>query len=134
MKAVDTSVAVAAFGDWHRLNGAACAVLDQGALIPAHALLETYSVLTGFPPPYRAAPQIVVDWLENRFDEVIAPPDIAAHRELIRAVAAAGRAGGSIYDALVAMTANATGAVLITADRRAAAVYDLIGVEREFLV
>jgi hypothetical protein len=35
---------------------------------------------------------------------------------------------------LVAMTARATGAVLITADRRAAAVYDLIGVEREFLV
>jgi hypothetical protein len=134
MKAVDTSVAVAAFGDWHRLNGAACAVLDRGALIPAHALLETYSVLTGFPPPYRAAPQIVVDWLDHRFKEVIAPPDVAAHRELVRTIAAAGRAGGSIYDALVAMTARATGAVLITADRRAAAVYDLIGVEREFLV
>jgi hypothetical protein len=50
MKAVDASVAVAAFGDWHRLNGAARAVLDRGATIPAHALLETYSVLTEFPP------------------------------------------------------------------------------------
>jgi hypothetical protein len=60
-------VAVAAFGDWHRLNGAACAALDRGALIPAHALLETCSVLTGFPPPYRAAPEIVVDWLDDGF-------------------------------------------------------------------
>jgi predicted nucleic acid-binding protein len=134
MKAVDTSIAVAAFGDWHSLNGAACAVLDRGALIPTHALLETYSVLTGFPPPYRAAPQLVVDWLDHRFHDVLAPPEIDAHRELLRTLAAAGRAGGAVYDALVALTAKAAGAVLITADRRAAAVYDLIGVEREFLV
>jgi hypothetical protein len=134
MNAVDTSVAVAAFGDWHRLNGAACAVLDRGAFIPAHAMLETYSVLTGFPPPYRAAPQIVADWLNDRFDDVIAPPGIEAHRELIRILSAAVRSGGAIYDALVALTAKATDAVLITADHRAAAVYDLIGVRRQFLV
>jgi|SRR5215218_2998665 len=133
MKAVDTSVAVAAFGDWHRLNGAACELLDQGVLIPAHALLETYSVLTGFPPPYRAAPKIVMKWLNDRFDNVLTPPDIAAHHELIRTLARAGRRGGVVYDALVAMTAKNSGAALITADRRAAAVYDLIGVQRQFL-
>ncbi len=49
MIAVDSSVAVAAFGDWHRLNDTARAVLDEDAVLPAHALLETYSVLTGFP-------------------------------------------------------------------------------------
>ena len=53
MIAVDTSVAVAAFGEWHELNARAVEVLDQGAALPAHALLETYSVLTGFPPPHR---------------------------------------------------------------------------------
>jgi predicted nucleic acid-binding protein len=133
MKAVDTSIAVAAFGEWHRLNGAACAVLDQGPFIPTHALLETYSVLTGFPPPYRAAPQLVVNWLDARFPDVMAPPEPDAHRELIRTLAASGRVGGAVYDALVALTAKAAGAVLITADRRAAAVYELIGVERQFL-
>lgn len=51
MIAVDASVAVAAFGDWHRGNPEACAVLDEGAALPAHALLETDSVLTGFPTP-----------------------------------------------------------------------------------
>lgn len=48
MTAVDSSVAIAAFGEWHVLNAAACSVLDQGAAIPAHALIGTYSVLTGF--------------------------------------------------------------------------------------
>lgn len=59
MTAVDSSVAVAAFGEWHVLNEPARAVLDEGAALPAHALLETYSVLTGFPPPHRAAPELV---------------------------------------------------------------------------
>ena len=35
MIAVDTSVAVAAFGEWHRLNAPARAVLDEGAALPA---------------------------------------------------------------------------------------------------
>jgi hypothetical protein len=42
MKAVDSSIAVAAFGEWHELNVSARRVLDGGAALPAHALLETY--------------------------------------------------------------------------------------------
>ena len=74
MIAVDSSVAIAAFGGWHVLNAQASAVLDEGAAIPAHALIETYSVLTAFPPPHRAPPGLVEAWLDDRLPVVLPPP------------------------------------------------------------
>ncbi|MGH8776845.1 MAG: PIN domain-containing protein [Jiangellaceae bacterium] len=133
MIAVDSSVAIAAFGDWHRLNDPARAVLDEGAALPAHALLETYSVLTGFPPPHRAAPDLVTTWLDDRFDHVLPPPTSAEHRTLVRTLASAGRIGGVTYDALVGLTAKVAGAVLVSADSRALAAYELVGVEVRYL-
>ncbi|CAN5262601.1 type II toxin-antitoxin system VapC family toxin [soil metagenome] len=129
MIAVDTSVAIAAFGDWHRLNESARAVLDEGAALPAHAMLETYSVLTGFPPPHRAAPDLVDTWLDDRFPAILPPPPPQEQRALVRRLASTGRIRGAVYDALVALTARLAGAVLVTADARAAVTYDLIGVE-----
>lgn len=129
MIAVDSSVAIAAFGEWHELNEPACAVLDEGAVIPIHALLETYSVLTGFPRPHRAAPSLVDTWLEDRFRAVLPPPGADAQRELVRILAGEGRVGGAIYDALVALTVKTAGAALVTADRRARSIYELVGVE-----
>lgn len=129
MIAVDSSVAIAAFGDWHVLNTQASSVLDEGAAIPAHAMVETYSVLTGFPPPYRAAPALVEAWLDDRFPVVLEPPPSGELRGLVRIMAREGRAGGAIYDALVALTAKLQGAILVTADHRAAATYKLVGVE-----
>jgi predicted nucleic acid-binding protein len=134
MIAVDSSVAIAGFGDWHELNERACSVLDEGVAIPAHAMLETYSVLTGFPPPHRAAPALVDSWLDDRFAVILPPPGADEQRDLVRRLAGAGRMGGAVYDALVALTARLAGAVLVTADARAAAVYELIGVEVRHLV
>ena len=133
MIAVDSSVAIAAFGAWHELNAVACSVLDEGAAIPAHALIETYSVLTGFPPPHRAPLGLVDEWLDSRFPSVLATPGPSEQRELIRVMARDGRAGGAIYDALVGLTAKLHGAALVTADRRAAQTYELIGVEVRWL-
>lgn len=48
---------------------------------------------------------------------------------LVRLLTSAGRAGGAVYDGLVAMTAKLAGAVLVTADERATPVYELVGVE-----
>lgn len=133
MIAVDSSVAVAAFGEWHRLNPAACEVFDDGAALPAHALLETYSVLTGFPPPHRAAPDLVDAWLDDRVSDVLAPPSPSQQRSLVTALAAAGRIGGAVYDGLVGLTAHLAGAELITADARAVATYELVGVPLRLL-
>ena len=133
MKAVDSSIAVAAFGEWHELNVLARRVLDCGAALPAHALLETYSVLTGFPPPYRASPGLVAEWLDSRFPLVLPPPEIDQQRDLIRRLAGEGRTGGAVYDSLVALTAKLGNATLITADQRAVGTYELVGVDVELL-
>lgn len=126
-------MAVAAFGAWHELNASACTVLDGGAAIPAHALIETYSVLTGFPPPHRAPPGLVDEWLDSRFPTVLAAPGPSEQREVVRVMARSGRGDGAIYDALVGLTAKLHGALLVTADRRAAQTYELIGVEVRWL-
>ena len=128
MIAVDTSVAVAAFGEWHELNQLAIDVLDQGAALPAHALLETYSVLTGFPPPHRAPPSVVITWLEGRFETILPSPGIDEQRDLVRRLTVLGRTGGAVYDALVGLTAQLAGATLVTADRRAVPIYEALGV------
>ena len=129
MRAVDTSVAVAAFGAWHQLNDQARTVLDEGAAVAMHVVLETYSVLTGFPPPYRAPPALVDEWLNDRFAEILAPPDTQQQRTMISRLASAGRIGGSVHDGLIALTTLLAGRVLVTADERAVPVYDLLGVE-----
>jgi predicted nucleic acid-binding protein len=47
----------------------------------------------------------------------------------VRRLAATGHIGGAVYDAVVALTAKLGGAVLVTADIRAARIYDLVGVQ-----
>lgn len=133
MIAVDTSVAVAALGEWHELHRRAVDVLDAGPAVPVHALLETWSVLTGFPPPHRAPMEVVREWLEDRFKVVLDPPEVEEQRALVRQMAELGRPGGAIYDALIGLTARRAGATLISADRRAAAIYDLLEVPFEML-
>lgn len=133
MIAVDSSVAIAAFGEWHVLNEAAAGILAEGAAIPAHALLETYSVLTGFPPPHRAPPELVDVWIDDRLGRILSPPTAEEQRHLVSRLARAGRSGGAVYDALVALTAQIAGATLVTADRRATGVYELVGVDVRFL-
>jgi predicted nucleic acid-binding protein len=131
--AIDSSVAIAAFGDWHALHDAAARIVEEEAALPAHALLETYSVLTSFPPPHRAPAAIVGAWLDDRFPLVLPPPGAEEQRELIRRLVQAGRIGGAVYDALVALTAKIAGATLATADRRAIPVYEIVGVEVRLL-
>jgi hypothetical protein len=71
--------------------------------------------------------------IDSRFPSVLAPPGPSEQRELIRVMARDGRARGAIYDALVGLTAKLHGAALVTADRRAAQTYELIGVEVRWL-
>jgi len=129
--ALDTSVVVAVFASWHEAHADAVSRLARRPRLPAHVLIETYSVLTRLPPPHRAASSIVVEFLERNFP---APPLALSgegHRSLVRLAATGTLTGGSIYDALVAATAKEADALLLTRDRRAAAVYDVVGVRYE---
>ncbi|HVM11878.1 MAG TPA: PIN domain-containing protein [Actinomycetota bacterium] len=133
MIALDTSVAVAAFAPWHTLHRDAVATLGEGARLPAHAALETFAVLTRLPPPHRAPAGAVSRWLAERFPApwlTLAP---AGYRRILEAVAGGGLGGGAIHDAALAATALEHGATLVSADRRAKPVYELIGVEVDYL-
>jgi predicted nucleic acid-binding protein len=133
VNAVDTSVAIPAFASWHRAHRSALEIVNAGALLPAHVAYETYSVLTRMPDPHRATPSSVMRFLNESFEDdwVILPA--AAMARLLSELADQGIRGGSTYDGLIGATARSVGATLITRDRRAKPIYDLLGVEVEFV-
>jgi predicted nucleic acid-binding protein len=132
--AFDTSIVVAAFASWHEGHQAAGEALAREPRLPAHVAVESMSVLTRLPHPHRVAAPIVADFLASRFPEPLLTLSAEATRTLLRNVAAAGIAGGAIYDALVAATAQEAGAVLLSRDRRAATTYERLGAAYELLL
>ena len=124
MRAVDTSVVVAAFASWHEHHDAARRVLDAGVRLIDHCALEAYSLLTRLPAPHRSPPLVVRDFLRARFPSPLLRLSAAGYRKFLLSLADRGVAGGSAYDALVAATAAASSAELVTCDRRAASVYE----------
>ena len=133
MIAVDTSVVVAAFASWHEGHIAAAALLSRKPKLPAHVLVEAYSVLTRLPPPHRAPGDIVAAFLARAFDGAPLSLKGASHRELVGRMARSGIVGGSIYDAVVAATAKQHRATLMTRDVRAMRIYEAVGVQFEYL-
>jgi predicted nucleic acid-binding protein len=128
MTVVDSSVAVAAFASWHEQHAAADRTVAGGVRLIAHCAVETFSVLTRLPPPHRARAELVRDFLAARFPEEYIGLDTAGHRALLSRLTELGITGGAAYDALVAATAAAADATLISCDRRAAATYERFGV------
>ena len=82
-----------------------------------HCALETYSVLTRLPPPHRCAAELVRDFLRARFVEPFLRMDRQLYKEFVLALPEHSVTGGGAYDALVAATAAAHSASLITCDR-----------------
>lgn len=134
MIAVDTSVAVPALSAGHPDHEAARAlVAAEQPVLPVHAAVETYAVLTRLPPPAGVAPAVAADVVGRNFAGRtigLAPRDVVA---LLAELGAAGVSGGATYDALIGATARKAGATLLTADRRAAGVYRRLGVAVRFL-
>ena len=133
MKAADTSLVVAAFASWHEHHAQARKALDGGLQLIDHCALETYSVLTRLPAPHRCAPSLARDFLRARFEQPFLRLDARAYREFVLSLPEHSVVGGSTYDALVAATAAAHSAILITCDRRAASVYESYGVRATFI-
>ncbi|MDX2223985.1 MAG: type II toxin-antitoxin system VapC family toxin [Rhodospirillaceae bacterium] len=133
MKTVDTSIVVAAFATWHADHQSARRAIDDGPRLVEHCAIESYSVLTRLPPPHRVAGTIVAAYLADRFPETFLrlTPDSA--KRMILSFPERGIAGGAVYDALIAATARAFDAELLTMDRRAMPVYERIGVRARLL-
>lgn len=126
MTALDTSVCVPALLAWHE-HHEACREVAAGASLPAHVVVESYSVMTRLPAPHRVdsttAEHLLRRWEGNAV--LVAPA--ALHRGLVQLVAHAGLEGGAVYDALVGLTAAEHDEVLLTRDRRAVQTYERLG-------
>lgn len=133
MRAADTSAVVAAFATWHESHDAARQALDTGLRLIEHCALETYSVLTRLPPPHRVQGSLVRDFLAARFPDPLLRLSPRSHREFVLQLPDHGVAGGAAYDALVAATAVAHDAELVTCDRRGLPVYEAYGVQIHFV-
>ncbi|MGC5584699.1 type II toxin-antitoxin system VapC family toxin [Ornithinimicrobium sp. W1665] len=129
----DTSVLVPAFLPFHERHRQALRGLGGAELdLPAHVLLETYSVLTRLPAPHRMAPAAVLAALQRVTGSTLTLPG-DGHLETVVALAAAGITGGAVYDGLVGMTAREHDRTLLTLDRRALPAYEAVGVRVRLL-
>jgi predicted nucleic acid-binding protein len=133
MKAVDSSVVIAAFASWHEHHAVARKALADRPRLIAHAAVESYSVLTRLPPPHRAQPSIVHAFITERFAEPFLTLSEAGYQELLATVAAGQILGGPAYDALIAFTAAEHQATLQSLDHRAAPTYEAVGATVEQL-
>ena len=132
MTAVDTSVVVAAFASWHEAHDQAVSAIRGDAVLPAHAAVETYSVLTRLPEPHRAHPALIAEYLRRQFPARLAMRS-ARQRRLVADLERLGISGGACYDAAIALTCADANEVLVTLNVRAAETYRRCGVEIQLL-
>lgn len=120
-----------ALAAWHDAHAVARRAAG-GAAVPAHVRLETYSVLTRFPPPHRLSPGVVGELLESWLSSNrMLVPSPGLTRAVVKRCSDRGIFGGAVYDALVGLTAAEAGATLLTRDQRAARTYERLEVAYE---
>lgn len=132
-RAIDTSVAVPLLVEAIESHRSLRAwSLDFRLSLSAHALVETYSVLTRLPGDTRVDPADAVLLIDDLFDS---PHSLASNaaETIHRTLAQARVAGGAAYDALVGLAAREAGLVLATRDARARPTYEAMGVTIEVL-
>jgi predicted nucleic acid-binding protein len=131
--ALDTSVCIPSLVSWHE-HHEVCRRAAAGARVPAHVLVESFSVLTRLPAPHRLDGDVVRRLLALRFpSSQVLPASSALQRSVVERLARLGVEGGAVYDGLVGLTAAQHHEVLLTRDRRAARTYELVGVRFELV-
>ncbi len=106
---------IAAVCGWHEHHAAAATEVEkrlargERMVLSAHALFESYAVLTRLPPPNRVAPADAYAVLSASFigGRRIIALEAAATSGLLKTLAREGVAGGRAYDALIAACARA---------------------------
>jgi hypothetical protein len=121
-------VVVAALAAWHDRHADAAAALAKVTALPAHVLVEAYSVLTRLPGGLAVPAAAAADVLEARFGDAPLRLGARERRRVVRTLADAGVRGGASYDGLVALEALAHDRTLLTLDERAQRTYARLGV------
>lgn len=124
--ALDSSCMVAALCDWQQQHAAAAREIErrkargERMAVLAHALAETYSVLTRLPSAYRFLPADAWTAIETNFlGATLTTLDAPTYLGVLRRLAEEGTGGGRTYDALIAAAAvNAKASVLLTLNAR----------------
>lgn len=129
----DTSVVVAAFGEWHEFFEPAAKALNGVDSLISHVELETYSVLTRLPGTAQAPRDLASDYLNRRFPGQRLQLNASQRKGIIKRFAELGIQGGATYDALIAACAETHNATLLTCDKRALNTYERFDIEVELL-
>jgi hypothetical protein len=114
-------VVIAALASWHEQHAPAAVALESVTALPAHALIEVYSVLTRLPAGLAVTAPVAAATLARRFPEP--PLELDDRGGLIGRLAGAGIFGGASYDGLVALEAAENDRTLLTLDGRAQQTY-----------
>lgn len=113
MIAIDSSVVIPLVSSWHAFHERANAALQnrKRLLLPLPVLMESYSVLTRLPSPYRVQGSAAYHALHQSFrDATIVALPADKIWSLLHDAQTFGITGGRIYDALIATTAIEAGA------------------------
>jgi hypothetical protein len=121
-------VVVAALSAWHERHEDAAAALAPIKALPAHVMVEAYSVLTRLPGGLAVPATTAAEVLEGRFGESPLRLGARERRRLLTMLSSAGVFGGAGYDGLIALEAKAHGRTLLSLDERAQDTYRRVGV------
>ena len=119
---------IAGLSAWHEQQESAAEALAGVDVLPAHVVVEAYSVLTRLPGGLAVPSATAADVLARRFPQPpLRLPD-ADRGTLLEQLAGSAVFGGASYDGLVALEAHAHGRALLTLDERAQLTYRRLGV------
>lgn len=119
---------MAALSAGHEHHEQAAAATEPVEALPAHVLIEAYSVLTRLPSGLAVAPKLAAEVLGRRFGQPPLRLGAAERAVLLERLAAAGVFGGASYDGVIALEAAAHEQPLLTLDERAQSTYQRLGV------
>ena len=116
--AFDTSVVVAALQSWHQDHQVALTCLqglfagEEEVVLATRVLVESFSVMTRLPAPYRLEPEAGITLLANTFENKATLIDLptADYWDLLQTVVAHGASGGAVYDAEIIECSRRAGA------------------------
>ncbi|HKH48239.1 MAG TPA: PIN domain-containing protein [Thermoanaerobaculia bacterium] len=116
--ALDTNVIIAGLLSWHEHHAAASAELitlleDKAEIVlPLHALVEAYSVMTRLPPPHRLGSDAALEILESSFRDRtnLVGLDGDEGWGLIEEISRRSISGGTSYDGMILACARKGGA------------------------
>jgi len=110
---------IAALSGWHEEHEAAARADEAITALPAHVMVEAYSVLTRLPSGLAVPATDAADAFEGRFGDAVLRLPKRDRAALLKTLAGAGVFGGASHDGLVALEAHAHVRVLLSLDRRA---------------